>query len=350
MKKTAIIPIIVGLVCFSVNSALAQFNNFGEVIQAGVDDAEVLTRAYLAPLPSGFGSGINSGWINTAETHQPFGFDIQIRTALSFVPTSDETFDLANLDLQKTRAADPDQTISPTIGGNNEIGPVVVIEDDGNEVARFNLPKGSGYPVVPSAMIQAGVGLVADTDLIIRYIPQFSYENTTFNMYGVGLKHGINQWIPGGKLLPVNISIMGGFTRIDVQSALNLQPEGLPADPIEDAGKSFDEQFANISLNAFTVKALVGKSLPFISFYGGLGYQTSMMEVDVVGNYPVNVSTPFGDRYEVITDPFTYDAEGDNKFSLLGGATLKMAFFRLFGEFTLAEYSTASVGIGFSFR
>lgn len=354
-KKVTVIAIFWGLLFVGSTPALAQIGNIDDVLRAGTEDAELITRSYLEPLPSGFGSGVNSGWINSAEPHQPLGFDLQVRGTAAFIPSSDESFDLNDLDLQHTFPANADQTVSPTVGGKDEWGPEVVIEDEGDELARFNLPKGSGYPIVPAAMVQAGIGLVGDTDLMIRYIPETTYEDVAFTMKGLGLKHGINQWIPGGKLLPVDISIMGGFTQIDLNSALNLQPEGIPNpnDP-ENATADFDNQQADMALNTFTVKAFVGKDLPFISVYGGVGYENSTMDVDITGNYPINASFQNGDNtinaYDVITDPFSYSEEGDNTVSLIGGASLKLAFFRLFGEFTLAKYPSANAGIGFSFR
>lgn len=331
-------------------SSYAQINNIDELIRTGREDAEKLTQAYFKPLPSGFGADINSGWFMNAKPHKTLGFDLQIRGAISFVPTGDQTFDLNDLNLQRTRPEDPNDTISPTIGGEDNMGPGVIIEDEnGDEVGQFNLPSGTGYNVVPAPMLQASVGLVRDTDLTARFIPKSKSGDVEYGMVGFGVKHGINQWLPGGNLLPVDLSLMAGFTNIDVTGELNLDPEGFPASE-EAATANYDNQEAQLSLNTFTVKALVGKSLPFISLYGGLGYETSTLDVDVVGNYPVNVSTPFGDGYELVRDPIGFEDDGNNKFSLLAGANLKLLFFNLFAEYTLADYSVLNAGIGFSFR
>ncbi|MCW9707326.1 DUF6588 family protein [Fodinibius salsisoli] len=352
MKK--ILPLLFGLMLFFGSSpATAQFSDIGDALRAGAEDAETIMRAYLKPIPSGLGADINSGWTNRAKPHGTLGFDIQVRAALSFIPKSDQTFDLNDLDLQKVRPADPNQTIAPTVGGDSEIGPKVIVEEDGEQVADFNLPEGSGYSFVPAPMVQAGLGTVKDTDLIVRYMPEVTIDETKFNMYGFGLKHGINQWLPGGNLLPVNISIMGGFTKIDLDSNFDLRPEqgAIPNPENPDAAQAdFDDQEADISLNTFTLKALVGKNLPFISVYGGVGYESSTMDVNVEGQYPVSGRFNGIEVYDVVEDPFTYNADGQNKFSLLGGVTLKMAVFHIFGEFSLSKYSTANAGIGFSFR
>lgn len=355
MLKNFTAVVVWGVLVMMTSPSFAQIDNIDDVLQAGIEDAEVLTRSYLKPLPSGFGSGINSGWIISAEPHQPLGFDLQIRGTMAFIPATDETYNLQNLDLQHISAVNDNQTVSPTIGGRNETGPLVeVTNQQGEQIASFNLPKGSGYPVVPAAMIQAGVGLVQNTDLKVRYIPESSYEDVSFSMKGIGLKHGINQWLPGGELLPVNISVLGGYSQTDVHSGLDLQPEGFPRNE-EAATADFSNQRASMKLKTFTVKAFVGKSLPFLSVYGGIGYETSTMDVAVEGNYPINATIqnenfPDIDAYDVVSDPFSYTAEGENTMSLIGGASIKLAFLRLFGEFKLAKYPTGNAGIGISFR
>lgn len=336
--------------------AQAQITNVEELIRAGQEDAQTLTRAYFKPLPSGFGADINSGWFMNAKTHKTLGFDLQVRGAIAFVPSNDQTFDVNELNLQRVRLADGEpSSLSPTVGGEDNEGPDVVVEDEnGDPITQFALPSGSGYNLVPAPMLQASVGLVRDTDITVRFIPQSKTDDIEYGMLGFGLKHGINQWLPGGNALPVDLSVMVGYTNIDVTGNLDLQPEsGAQPNPFDpDAGTAnFDNQSAEISLSTFTAKALVGKTLPFISVYGGVGYETATMDVGVNGDYPVSVDAGLpGTYYEVISDPVGYEEDGNNKFSLLAGANLKLLFFNIFAEYTLADYSVLNAGIGFSFR
>lgn len=335
--------------------AFAQITNIDALIRAGKEDAEKLTRAYLKPLPSGFGADINSGWFMNAKPHKTLGFDIQVRGAISFIPEGDQSFDINDLGLQRIQPTNNNaSTITPTLGGEDNPGPEVEITDENGDPVSdpFNLPSGSGYSFVPAPMLQASVGFVRGTDFTARFIPKSKTDDLEYGMVGFGVKHSINQWLPGGNLLPVDLSLMAGYTNIDVTGKLNLDPDGLrnPEDPNSDPNPDFDNQEAQTTLNTFTVKALVGKTLPFISVYGGVGYETSTMDVDVVGDYPVNVQTPLGPRYNVVTDPFGYEEDGSNKFSLLAGVNLKLLFFNIFGEYTLADYSVFNAGVGFSFR
>lgn len=351
-------PLILGLIFFAGISipSQAQITNIDELIRAGQADAEKLTRAYLKPLPSGFGADINSGWFMNAKPHKTLGFDIQIRGAIAFIPNGDQTFDINELDLERIRLADGEpSSISPTVGGEDNEGPRVVLEnEEGDPIEEFNLPSGSGYNFVPAPMLQASVGLVRDTDLTARFIPKSKADDIEYGMVGFGIKHGINQWLPGGNLIPVDLSVMLGYTNIDVTGILDREPDPSatpnPFNP-DAATADFDNQEAQFSINTFTAKALVGKSLPFISVYGGVGYETSTLDVDVVGNYPVSVDVGApGNYYDVISDPVGYEEDGSNKFSLLAGANLKLLFFNIFAEYTLADYSVLNAGVGFSFR
>lgn len=350
--------IFAGILFFASISmpSFAQIDNIGELIRTGRADAEKLTRAYLEPLPSGFGADINSGWFMNAKPHKKFGFDLQIRGAIALVPSGDQSFDVTELGLENVRLADGEtNSISPTIAGEDNEGPRIVIEDeDGDQLEEFNLPSGTGYNLVPAPMLQASVGLVKDTDITARFIPQSKTDDIEYGMLGFGVKHGINQWLPGGNLLPVDLSIMAGYTNIDITGNIDEQPDSDAApNPFsqEAITADFQNQEAKISLSTFTIKALVGKSLPFISLYGGVGYETSTLDVDVVGDYPITVDTGTpGKFYDVFSDPIGYEEDGKNKMSLLAGANLKLLFFNIFAEYTLADYSVFNAGIGFSFR
>lgn len=332
------------LIFFQTFATSAQTSRIEDFIKAGREDAEVLTKAYLKPLPNGIGGSINTGWFNSASTHQTYGFDIQIRGALAFIPSADQSFDLNTLDLQQTRPADPNDTISPTAGGVDEPGPEVVVEDNGEEVTRFNLPQGSGFEYVPSAMVQATVGLIKKTDIMVRFVPKVNYgDYGDFQMTGFGVKHSLSQWLPG--IFPLNISVMAGYNRVDLSANLNLKPEK------SDPNTNYDNQKVTTKFDTFTAKLIVGKDLSFISLYAATGYETSTMHLDVTGNYPVEVIGPGGTtQTETITDPFSYTENGSNKFSLTGGLKFKLLFFHVFGEYTLADYPIANAGIGFSFR
>lgn len=345
ITKTILGAFILGFL--AIAPAQAQFGDVGAFLRAGAADAEILTKEYIRPLPTGFGSGLNAGFTETAGPKKTLGFSLQIRPSLALVPSSDQKFDIADLALSNIRPANAANTITPTISGESTVGPELIIEDDdGNELSRFNMPKGLGIPAVPAPIIQAGIGLIRSTDVTLRYMPKTTIDSFgSFSVLGGAIKHGINQYLPGGKILPVDISVMVGFNKVNLDAELDVKPRtgsipnGQPGD--------FEDQAIKTETNTFVINAYVGKSLPFISVYGGLGYQKASLDVDMIGDYPVEL--PFN-RYDVITDPFAFSLDSESSVHMLGGFRLRLGILAFYGEATLANYFTVNAGVGISFR
>jgi hypothetical protein len=221
------------------------------------------------------------------------------------------------------------------------------------------MPGGTGFAFVPAPIVQASVGLIKKTDVTVRYLPETDISDFgSMSILGGAVKHELTQYVPGGKLLPVDVSLMVGFNQIAVDANLDLQPDqNATRDPNDPALTSnpnpdFSTQEVTTTTNTFVVNALVGKSLPFISVYGGIGYQKADFELSMVGDYPVasfNPTTP-QDDYNVITDPFALEIESESNIHMLGGFRLRLGILAIYGEATLANYFTANAGVGISFR
>lgn len=348
-KFQKILPLCCYLIVMLPLQVWGQISGIGGFFSAGSHDAEILTREYFKSLPSGFGAGINSGWVNSAQPHKTGGFDFQIRGALAIVPSSDESFDLNGLNLQRVRPSDPNQTITPTISGVDRVGPEVILEDNGEELGRSNLPRGIGFAYVPAPVIQASLGILEDTDIMVRFVPRINLRDFGhFNQLGVGGKHSINNLVPG--ILPIDLSVMAGYNRIHLNAGLDITPpEGAVPDPGYTG--SYDNQEVNIDFDTFTVKLLAGKSIPLITVYGGFGYEFTVMKVDVTGDYPVIASGPAGVVFtETITDPFSFSQNGENTLSALAGMKVKVGLLHVFADYTVANYPVANAGIAISFR
>jgi hypothetical protein len=156
------------LMLIQAPKAEAQFDNSGEFIRAGVDDANILFSNYLEPFGKGFGAGLNSGWVQSAKPHGKLGFNISFRMSGALVPNVDNSFDVTSLPLQKLEYANDENNspISPTKTGPRETGSRMIARQEvtvqGNTetvtLADFHMPQGIGIGVVPSPLIQAGVG------------------------------------------------------------------------------------------------------------------------------------------------------------------------------------------------
>lgn len=344
----------------TVGTANAQFGDIGAFLKAGVDDATILTKEYLRPFPTGFGTGLNAGWNEAAAPKKTFGFSIQVRPSLAFVPGSAQKFDVSTLGLEKIVVAQGEDPVTPSIAGKNSSGPLLEIYDDPNDPNRnklgeFTMPKGTGFSFVPAPIAQVSLGLVKGTDVSVRFLPETEIGDFgNIEILGGAVKHDIGQWLPGSKLLPVDLSVMAGFNQISVNGTLDLQPDGVrnPNDPSlsSNPNPDFEDQAVETTTNTFVLNALVGKQLPLLSVYGGVGYQTASLDLDIKGDYPVNTNVAGQDFYNVISDPISFSLDSESSVHLLGGFRIRLGVIAIYGEATLANYFTANAGIGISFR
>lgn len=359
--------LVLGFLGINTSSSFAQVGDVGSILQAGQEDANALARAYLEPFGSGFGASLNTGWTNTASPHKKFGFDVTLSAGLTVVPSEIKAFDVTNLklDVLEPERSDPNRsTITPTINGEAETGTLLAAYENINgseeKILEFNMPEGSGFGYVPAPMIKAGVGLIKDTEIMFRYMPEYEVGDFgSFNLFGVGAKHGLNQWLPGGKALPVNLSVMFGYTNMEVSAPLDLTAQ----DVIEDQSRTentyspseWDGQEISLNTDAWTINALVGKKLPILSVYAGVGYEASSFNIKTAGSYPTvkvkdNPTPNEPLTVEAVDEPINVSIDGDNGFRALAGFRVRVAVFHLSASYTLANYSSYNVGFGISFR
>jgi len=348
----------------------AQLGDAGAILRGGAADANVLMESFLSPYTKGFGADLNTGWFNTAKAHPTLGFDISLNVAAAVIPSGDKMFDVTALNLsqlQLTSGSAETSTIAGNKSTNTTMGVYLENPQTGQEelVTEFGLPGGTGFAYAPAPMIQASIGIIKDTDITLRYVPEFTAPvvDAGVGMFGVGVKHGLNQWLPGGKLLPVDISVQVGYTKFTANANFNVNPEvpqGGDAE-IENTFPSttWDGQSIDLETTATTFNAIVGKTLPFISVYGGLGYETSKTTLATPGMYPITSFNPDypndpanekEKRIEAIEAPIDLEIEGDNKIRAFAGFRFSLAIFRISASYTQSTYSAFNVGVGFGLR
>lgn len=363
------VVLFLGFFGIQTTSSFAQVGDVGRILQASAEDANILVQEYLRPFGSGFGASLNSGWTNTARPHKKLGFDITVSTGLAVVPSADKTFDVTEIGLQELEVESGPSTLQ-TINGASDVQTTSLaayetINGQEQKLFEFDMPTGTGFGYVPAPEIKGAIGLVKDTELMFRYVPEVEIgDYGTFDQFGFGAKHGINQWLPGGKLLPVDLSVMAGYTKQTVSAGFSLTGEDIrdpqtTENPYQDQPETWEGQKIAIETNAYTIKALVGKTLPVLSIYGGVGYETSTMSITTPGNYPTigenpDYTGPGGSEkpliVETLADPIDVEIEGENGFHALAGLRLKFAVFHISASYKLAKYPALNAGFGISFR
>lgn len=376
IRVGALSTLLVLAISFAVAPrAEAQLEDAGEILRSGANDANLLMESYLKPFGAGFGANLNAGWVNTARAYKPFGFDLRANAGVALVPSADESFSITNLALQEISLLSGPST-TPTISGadvsTTELGKTFTYEDsNGNqqteELFSFVMPQGVGFPYVPAPMVQLTVGAMMDTDVSIRYFPTYDIDDVgSIGMFGFGFKHGVNQWLPGGDMLPVDLSVQFGYTSLDVSADFDVQPtidnDTYVPNGYETGAARWDGQGADLKATGYTVNALVGKTLPILSIYGGVGMQSSKVSIGTPGNYPLTVpnenydpqATTGPDSYtktvESMATPIDLELDGENSVHAMAGFRIRLAILTVSGSYTLAKYPVANVGVGISIR
>lgn len=344
MKKIALlILLLVGAVSMKAQTD----DGLESILYANIQDANILTQAYLNPAMKGLIYGMNSGWYHTAKAHKTFGFDISIGLNASMVPSKDELFKFADLGLSSSTTST--SLTGATVAGTNTLeAPVTVTAViEGQTVSKtFLMPAGvkEDLPLnaVPTPSVQFTLGLPKQFDVMVRLVPEVGSEDVKGNLFGIGIKKEITSLFGPIEKLPLHISVLGAYTNMDVN--YNIQ---------NDSSIPGANQVATFNLSSYTVQAIASINFPIINFYGGIGYGAGTSDLKMLGTYVLEYETgqPFpNDTVEkTVTDPINLDFDASGVRATVG-TRLSLGFFKIFADYTIQEYNTLAAGIAFSFR
>ncbi len=326
----------------------SQSGDFLEILYSGPEDASRYADKYFEPIFKGVGYGFNNGWYNTAKTHQSLGFDFTISANLAFVPEADNYFTFRNEDYLITNLETGTEARTPTLFGPDELGPAMEVKDDvtGLTIARFAGPRGAGFKdaigfqAVPSPIIQVGIGVVKNTDIKLRYIPDVARKDADYSVWGIGIVHDIGQWIPVIKKAPIDIAIFGAYSKLSTTVRF---------DPLEDFPG--ENQRFRSTIGGYTLEALVSKKISFLTLLAGFGYNSAKTNFDLLGTYHVTYGNPALPEDFILTyeNPIKLDTN-ESSARITGGIRLQFAVVTIHGMYTFNGYNLLNVGLGLSFR
>jgi hypothetical protein len=368
--KAKIKSILAGmvLIMMTIMPSYGQVEDIGLMLTGGVDDAEKMLTEYLRPLANALGANINGGWYNTAEVHKFGGFDITFTASVAFAPDAHKTYDLSQLTLQALH----DDNIANSIAGGKDIGPELTYQQeipglqDPVPFLQYDHPAGTGVDFIPSPMINAAVGLPKGFEIMGRYMPTVNIgkSDARVGIWGIGFKHDVKQWIPVLAKIPVlQLAVMYGYTKVNVNMGLtSITPELIEATDATNGTVDFDNQNFDIATQGHTANALVSANFPVVCFYGGVGVSITQTNLKLNGNYPVPVIDPNLDPSlkpivtpdNVWKDPIDVEIKnqdgGTTKPRLNAGIRFKFAVITIHFDYTWANYSVATAGIGVNIR
>ena len=332
------------LVCMATGIIGSAQSNANDIFAAGLDDAEQFLNDYLNPVSEGALYSISNGWYNTADAKPLLGFEISIiGNMTSFKNKEDKkSFLLDTNDYQNLKFQDgsTSKLVSTALGDIEGVGVFVegTVPPGITVRENFTLPSGlsaEGIDFVPSAYLQVSMGLIKGTEVKVRFLPKIDTEEVAVGLYGVGIQHELTKHLPADKVLPIAVSAVVGYTHLSGTY-----------DFTNTSVVDGENQKIDTDMDTWAFQTVVSTKLPIINFYGGLGYITGKSNTDILGTYTVQ-SGPF--QSETYTDPFSFESEVSGVTGNIG-AKLKLGFFRLNVDYTLAEFNNLAVGINFGFR
>jgi hypothetical protein len=341
MKNLIFSILTLSLSVTSVNAQL--FDGIENILLTSTEDARILAEGYTAPIGKTLMYALNSGWATSAKTHKKLGFGLTIGGAAPFVPDVDQVFTPTGL----TSLSVPSGSLSTVFGegGDQELNFSFSESVLGNEIeyeGKLSFPGGlkDELPLgtVPAPIVQASVGVVFDTDLLVRFIPTMEMQGSTFSLTGFGLKHNIMQYFGPLDKLPLNVSLLAAISKASFEYDLSDSTFG---------GNSTNRKMT-FEADTFTIQALASIDLPIISAFAGLGYNAGDSQFNVSGDYSIDYGiTGIGPR--ILKDPISIASDASGVMGIVG-ARLNLLFLKIFANYTVQEYNTLTAGISFNFR
>ena len=284
----------------------------------------------------------NGGWFNSAKVHKKLGVDLSLRLNASFVPSADQAFSISNLEYITSEAND----LPTIIGSSRQEELIVTIPPDGilPEIkTTIKSPKGikSKLPLgaVPAPVLQLAIGIPFDTEVILRYSPEYHRKGIDMSFKGLGIKHNLLQYFGPIDKFPINISALASFSKMeidyDIQSFSSIKGSG---------------QVAQFSLNNYNLLLIASLDVLVVNFYAGFGFSGGDSSFKMLGQYDLEYQTESNIPItRSLNDPI------DMNFNVSGyqttiGAKFKFLIFSAYADFTFQDYNTLSTGISINFR
>lgn len=328
-------------------------DGISDIFVGNPSDVNKLIGAYANPLFKGFGNSLNGGWTNTAKTLKTLHFDIRVSASASIIPSADRTYDINKLGLTNIRPTG--SSIAPTFGGSDQLKTEIEISDPITPSQKYKttLPQGVTQ-YVPAPQLQLTVGLIKNTDIALRIIPttKITDDVGSVGTFGVGLKHNITNDFGAKALVPFDLAIAVGYTRLNYSKPLTVRPDA--GNGGANGSQDYSNQRLEGNFSGWNFQAIISKKLAIFTPFASVGFLTSKTDVGLKGNFPfiTNVNAAGKPVYTTYNDPISIGGSSSSQVSGLRadvGFQLNLAIFRIYASGSLAEYKSVNAGIGLGF-
>ncbi|MEC7646099.1 MAG: DUF6588 family protein [Bacteroidota bacterium] len=306
---------------FTITS-YTQISEITTILNSDISQGEKLITAYFTPMAESFGANLNNGWYNTAKPHSLGGFDLTFTINTVMIPNSAKTYKIEDEFGGVFTSAEEEGF---TVLGNSETTEMIYTNSATGIPVTFDIDGGLEIPIIPLPMIQAGIGLIKNTAVDVRYIPMLNIgDEINVNLLGFGIKHDLLQWIPAfGDAIPMSLSLQAGHTSLSTELEIS-------------------DQNISLTTKATTINLIASKKISILTGYAGIGYNTSITTFAANANFNFD-NIVFKERVEI-------EFESNKHLRANIGLRLNITLLTIQADYTFAEYPTATLGLGISFR
>lgn len=325
-------------VLFSTGVASAQ-DVLGKLLVSGIEDTRTFTEDYISPAIDGVTHSRTGGWYQTAKVKKPMGFEISVIGNAATNLENSQSFVLDTREYENLQFPDGETSKEvASILGRNE-PPVDVLlsaeSSGGNQQILFRLPQGlgsSGVEWIPTAFVQARLGLFKGTEIKGRYFPVSGFDDVEVQLYGGAIQHEFTSWLPAPDLFPVAVSglvaysVMDGSYDFTGKQVLEGRNQRLESD-----------------MDYWLFSAIVSTNFRVVNFYGGIGYVDGTAKTDMLGTFDV-IDENSGNTIVSEKDPFSISRRVTG-IKGNAGIAFQLGLFKINAEYNFQEYDVISAGV-----
>ncbi|ANH60304.1 DUF6588 family protein [Dokdonia donghaensis] len=268
--------IIILIICTSL-----QAQSVFEDVENTVQDLVFISEGFITPGAEASSFQSSAAWVDNAHSLGLFETKISLHFNTLFTPSSKRSFEVSNSDFNNfiIRNGSSSAIIPSALGGETSTFFDFTIGDEPNELQAF---EGVQQSVLFHPFLQASVGLWKKTEVTLRYSPRIPIEDAAYNIYGIGLKHNLNQY-SSKEENPESLqyAIAASYARFDLSIKLDAFTIDNPDDT--ETTTLLEVDGMEIASNSMLFQLITSKKLKQFEFMGNLGITVSDYDFSLNG-------------------------------------------------------------------
>lgn len=203
------------LIILFAQSTFSQTEDFLNDLGFFIKDAIYYSDKFITPATDAAVYQASSGWVSTVKKRKLWDFSLGIHSNIFFVPKSDRTFQLNNSDLSFFTLENANSATVPTALGNNE--QYNLTGDLGGTPISIETPQGINQELVFYPHFNASLAVWKGTEVLFKISPYTKLKRSEYQVYGLGLKHNIDQYFKYLQKRKINLSTLFSYSNEEIK-------------------------------------------------------------------------------------------------------------------------------------